>query len=109
MVLTTGSTQSPRSLSLTRPSSPAAVPPQPTPPPPPSSSPRHHHPHHTIIVTTPSPLSPPQPPQRVFRKSAFGFGIIAPRGVVSVDYRHHGGVGLAVNSQGQPRGFVSMG
>ncbi|GJU76633.1 hypothetical protein Tco_1273703 [Tanacetum coccineum] len=65
MVLTTGSTQSLRSLSLTRPSSSAVVPPQPTPPPPPSSSPRHHHPHHTIIVTTPSPLSPPQPPQRV--------------------------------------------
>ncbi|GJU53128.1 putative ribonuclease H-like domain-containing protein [Tanacetum coccineum] len=65
MVLTTGSTQSPRSLSLTCPSSPAAVPPQPTPPPPPSSSSRHHHPHHTIIVTTPSLLSPPQPPQRV--------------------------------------------
>ncbi|GKE95386.1 hypothetical protein Tco_1580241, partial [Tanacetum coccineum] len=36
----------------------------------------------------------------VFTRGAFGSGIIAPRGVVSVDYRHHGGVGLAVGGKG---------
>ncbi|GKF41515.1 hypothetical protein Tco_0124857, partial [Tanacetum coccineum] len=82
--------------------------PRTTTPKPPSSPSPHHHPAATpprchaipiIIIIIPSPSS----------GGDVGYSFNTTRGVVSVDYRHHGGVGLAVNSRGQPRVFVSLG